>query len=375
MTKLGRNKPCWCGSGLKYKLCHLDRERQDPPTLEEAITAIDRSKKGYCLHPEASVTECKGKIVRSHSIQRRGGLERIARNGHVYQYPMSLAGLLKARGTVTPSLVGIRNASVFTGFCARHDSETFVPIDTQPFSGTIDQCFLVAYRALARELYAKRHQAEMLPYQSTLDKGVPLPLQVDYQKDFRIYSKGVTAGLSDTELRKAEFDRALISRDFSPTKYYVIQFDTTPDFLCSGGVAIQSDFQGNVLQGVEEFWDTSRSLEYTTYSLLTTPTGGAAVFCWIGHSINAFKFVKSLHSLSDSAIPHALTRFTFEFFENISIRPEWWEGLDEPSRSAIQARTAASFSLTAERVSDCLLDDGLRLVDWGVTSRNTNLDF
>ncbi len=27
----GRNDPCWCGSGLKYKKCHLDRDRQPLP--------------------------------------------------------------------------------------------------------------------------------------------------------------------------------------------------------------------------------------------------------------------------------------------------------------------------------------------------------
>jgi tetratricopeptide (TPR) repeat protein len=25
--KLGRNEPCWCGSGVKYKRCHLDADR------------------------------------------------------------------------------------------------------------------------------------------------------------------------------------------------------------------------------------------------------------------------------------------------------------------------------------------------------------
>ena len=24
--KLGRNEPCWCGSGKKYKKCHLDSD-------------------------------------------------------------------------------------------------------------------------------------------------------------------------------------------------------------------------------------------------------------------------------------------------------------------------------------------------------------
>ncbi len=28
--RLGRNEPCWCGSGLKYKRCHLDPDRLDP---------------------------------------------------------------------------------------------------------------------------------------------------------------------------------------------------------------------------------------------------------------------------------------------------------------------------------------------------------
>jgi methionyl aminopeptidase len=25
--RLGRNTPCWCGSGKKYKKCHLDQDK------------------------------------------------------------------------------------------------------------------------------------------------------------------------------------------------------------------------------------------------------------------------------------------------------------------------------------------------------------
>ncbi|MDD6395205.1 MAG: methionyl aminopeptidase [Acutalibacteraceae bacterium] len=28
MSKIGRNDPCWCGSGVKYKKCHLDFDRR-----------------------------------------------------------------------------------------------------------------------------------------------------------------------------------------------------------------------------------------------------------------------------------------------------------------------------------------------------------
>jgi len=27
-AKLGRNDPCWCGSGKKYKKCHLDEDQR-----------------------------------------------------------------------------------------------------------------------------------------------------------------------------------------------------------------------------------------------------------------------------------------------------------------------------------------------------------
>lgn len=27
-TTIGRNDPCWCGSGVKYKRCHLDSDRR-----------------------------------------------------------------------------------------------------------------------------------------------------------------------------------------------------------------------------------------------------------------------------------------------------------------------------------------------------------
>ncbi|HFT8046801.1 TPA: SEC-C metal-binding domain-containing protein [Klebsiella pneumoniae] len=28
MAKIGRNDSCWCGSGKKYKKCHLGREKE-----------------------------------------------------------------------------------------------------------------------------------------------------------------------------------------------------------------------------------------------------------------------------------------------------------------------------------------------------------
>ena len=36
MQKIGRNDPCWCGSGKKYKDCHME--------LEEKLTQFRRHR-------------------------------------------------------------------------------------------------------------------------------------------------------------------------------------------------------------------------------------------------------------------------------------------------------------------------------------------
>ena len=40
MAKMGRNEPCWCGSGKKFKKCCLSRQRSDAssPSRTEGIT-------------------------------------------------------------------------------------------------------------------------------------------------------------------------------------------------------------------------------------------------------------------------------------------------------------------------------------------------
>ncbi len=43
--KLGRNAPCWCGSGRKYKLCHLDIAEQAP--LPDRVGWLCRKAVGY----------------------------------------------------------------------------------------------------------------------------------------------------------------------------------------------------------------------------------------------------------------------------------------------------------------------------------------
>jgi hypothetical protein len=94
--KLGRNEPCWCGSGKKYKKCHLDRERQPSVRPWEVDSYIrERAKTGECLHVGAAAgTVCGKPAIGSHTVPR-SMLKRIARNGHVYRHSATLQDLVE----------------------------------------------------------------------------------------------------------------------------------------------------------------------------------------------------------------------------------------------------------------------------------------
>src|SRR5579863_3632270 len=127
--QLGRNDPCWCGSGKKFKRCHLDRDKLARPTIQE----ISKGQRGaaslrVCLAEHLGPEPCRGGIVRAHSLSRRASLERIARKQHVYGFRGSFTDLRRSAGIILPRLIGVREASTFTGFCEGHDGRLFKTI-------------------------------------------------------------------------------------------------------------------------------------------------------------------------------------------------------------------------------------------------------
>ncbi|WP_429187944.1 SEC-C metal-binding domain-containing protein [Aeromonas veronii] len=51
MRKTGRNEPCWCGSGQKYKKCHLNRSTEETLSINRLIAEL-KSKTFHkeCMH-------------------------------------------------------------------------------------------------------------------------------------------------------------------------------------------------------------------------------------------------------------------------------------------------------------------------------------
>ena len=377
-AKLGRNAKCWCGSGKKYKRCHLDREAQSPLGRQEMLESFNRLfEEGNCLHPDASRTICTGKIIKSHTIQRNGGLSRIARNGHVYNAlkhgPMfDASARTPARD---PHLVGVRQASTFTGFCARHDNQLFAPVETKPLDGSPLQIALFGYRAICYELYMKERDLAGSDIRRDLDKGQPLHIQQKMQEAFFLHDIGVKKALMELNLLKRQYDRMLFKGGLDDLDYYVLTFRGSPEVMCSATHQSTHDFLGNC---IHTLGNLTIPASWMTYSLIATDDGGAAIFSWPADHRKSEAVARTLPELPDADLPHAIIRFTFEFFENTYFSPDWWDGLERRAQTSLMERQLREIGVAGPlsefpRPDDCLSDDGVRTVSWPVVSRLTTL--
>ena len=264
--KLGRNDPCWCGSSLKYKHCHLGREKQEPLTIGQVAQAQRKAfSTKYCLVPKTLKADCSGSIVKAHTIPKRGSLQQIARNGHVYSFIPSLANMIKYDGRLQPELTGITRASTFTGFCSRHDNQIFSQIEDQPFESSQEQCFLLAYRALVREMFTKKALVSLSDTRKQIDRGKSPIEQQFIQHNSKLMDIGSTIGLDNIQYYKDIYDKVLLSKDFSCVRAYIIELDFPPPIMCSAGLFPEQDFEGNQLQDLYNLELIPHLITYTSF--------------------------------------------------------------------------------------------------------------
>lgn len=367
MSGSDRNQPCWCGSGLKYKRCHLNRESQERLSIWDARREEQKIQKTkICLHPQAGPNVCAGPIVRAHTVRRAADLSVIARKGHVYQTSGDLADLYRHDGRLVPKLVGINEASTFLGFCSKHDTATFAPLETAGLVPTNEQAFLLAYRPLCKELYAKERYLESLEIARHGDKGKSIEDQYRIQDHIFLTRIGIEVSLRDLRYHKANFDADLISANFKEVRYLAIHIDKAPDVMCSGIVQPHYTFDGKLIQDLD---DIGRELQALSFSLASTATGGVAVFAWRSDSDAASStLVDSLLQLPVGEIPDALVRYATSEFENTYFCPNWWEGLQQADRNALLDRLHHWVGPDNQPDPRYLADDGRRLVAWTVVN-------
>lgn len=357
MAKFGRNQPCWCGSGIKYKKCHLNRGKQIPITRQEAENSVKTLKsKKICLVPAPLKKDCTNKIIRAHTISKSASLKAISVKGHVMGLNPNLSGLMSSGGAFELTQIGINKASTVTGFCSKHDNELFSPIEDNKFSASKQQLFLLAYRPLVRELYAKESQQQIAELFKQSDKGKGIINQIEIQNTAGSFAQGVSLGIRDLSYIKSKLDNMLIKNSFDELEHHIFELSEAPCIVSSASIAPEVDFEGNVIQSLGF---NIAMPSYMIFNLVSFDGKGFFILSWLKeHSILVELFTNSLIKNNLDRLGDLIVGFLYSFCENVFASPEWWEKLDKPSKDKIIERTHHGISLFGNRPNNCLVDDG-----------------
>lgn len=372
-NKIGRNDPCWCGSQVKYKRCHLNREKQKPLDRWEASKEFnDKFSKRMCSSPDSFHQNCSKKTIKAHTVPKSSSLKAIAKDGHVLGLKMNLESIFKNKGRPRLEKIGINNASTFNGFCKIHDDDIFAPIEKEAFKDSAEQCFLLAYRAFAKEYYAKNSVSEIDSLRHQADKGKNIDNQMAIQMQNFMFDISTRTALLDLEHHKNFFDYTLENNDYSNTKAVVFTFDSPPPVMVSGGVNPDYDFNGNLLQDLMELELRLDSIYVTSFY---DGTSGKIVLSWLEHCHETCKkLVESLFQKDPDDIVTFLVQYIAKNFENTFVSPDWWESIDGADKTNFQALFAdtistesdpSSFGLTNKLLNVKLeKNNGITFVNW-----------
>ena len=365
--KIGRNDPCWCGSGKKFKRCHIAGDRSVPVKpweVDQIMTAAFSRRE--CNAPPDIKVDCSSTIVKAHTVQKSTSLSSISEDGHVLGF-MSGFQQLVDHGAIEPTKIGVQRASRFGGFCSLHDNKLFSPLEREPFIGTTEQLLLLHFRAVSWELSSKKASASLKPLQIEMSERLPSPQREQAREVTENFHYGVGLGVRDGQAEKDRLDSMLSDGNYESMNGYVIELDELPPIMCTFAFAPEQDFAGNKLQDLPAF---ESAADYVSVSIFSDGTSGYVVFAW-HESEGGYvkKFIDSLHDLSDSELANAIFQLVFEWCENTYVSPAWWSKIDAPVRQSLMERMNTSGSPFNPRDADALVSDGVNYDLWTVVSR------
>jgi len=362
---IGRNDPCWCGSGKKFKKCHADRSAQSPYHYHELATGLMQLRSGdkTCLYPSPSGS-CPQPVIKAHSISRSAALSKIARSGHVYQPDSNPFQLQKQGGTIQHRLKGINEATTFTGFCSQHDSSLFKSVDVGDLVPTHEQLFFLHYRALCRELYVKRPALASNELLRSLDRGKPPDVQLFVQELVQARSRAIGTAIKELERNKSTCDAAIATANYLCLHGCALLFSEIPRFACSGLTQPVYDFTGNTLQNLIDLEKPASELSFT---LLPSGSAGIAAFAWLKDADTVCRaFVSSLLAVPDDRKSDAIVQLILDSFENHAIEPDYWDSLSVEIKSEAHERMLNWTDMRPIK-SDALVPGITKFAAWTIT--------
>ncbi|RTM05520.1 MAG: hypothetical protein EKK31_15275 [Hyphomicrobiales bacterium] len=274
-----------------------------------------------CLEPTLS---CAEGAISAHSVQNATSLGIITDDNHVYEMRMRIKN---GAPQCAFEKVGRNQASTFPGFCGRHDTEIFKPIDTKPLSlEDAEQLFLIAYRSVTRELHTVMEAAMRL--QMTLQRQIAAGVVPKDEPSAAMME--ATAHMMKAwgvwKHRVEFYDRPLVKRRFADVGHSIFVIEGRKPVLASSSFFSVDDRPwGKRFAGV-------------TLNVIPTSTTEAAVIVSYPkeQSGKARRYVAPIFLKSGEERLFALSHILVDRAENFFVSPTHVEGWPAEKRKLIE---------------------------------------
>lgn len=331
-----------------------------PGFIKSYLNATAKALKAMkvCLHRNAP-TSCSGSAINAHSIQRSGPLSRIVDEKMKVLAWNALEGwgIVNSIETAQPSALGWREASIFSGFCAKHDDDTFSSIEKQPFEETPYQCTIIGYRSLCFELYRKMVSLRIRPMQQTIRrKAIPQSTESRISHIESVTDAGLESGIIYLTEMKKKYESAIETMCFDDFAYCVFRFNGTLSVASTGSINPDWDLEGRRIQDLGLLDEAMQGL---TYGIVVDGDSFAVVFSWPREFNLITHFIEQLSQLDEQSLPTALIIFMFAYSENTYFSSSWWRGLRSVQRIRIK-----NLALTTIQYGSPVNYKGSSFVDW-----------
>ncbi len=228
--------------------------------------------------------------------------------------------------------IPVKQASAFPGFCNTHDTEIFRPIDNQPWNGSDQHKFLLVYRALCREVYAKFINVE------SIMPALIRNTEVAFRDGLIRWNKGELLGLNESLRDKHAMDVKLLAGNYQCDSHVVsLGFDFP---LRVAGVFIpEFDYDDRHLYDLTNY---SIPVHRVSVCTLTIENDVLGIYVALDETPELDRYMESLRRVTRDEPRAFFAQSCFENFEDVYFSIACWDRLRERHQIGIEARFDSS---------------------------------
>ncbi|WP_405158484.1 YecA family protein [Paenibacillus sp. FSL H8-0283] len=332
---IGRNELCLCKSGKKYKKCCALNENEyvkylDPriPDGEVMVRQFDKDKVvTTCLHPNNH--DCT-KLQGAHAISEKRVLKKISdQNGKILK--LYLGYNEQQNLSVKIREIGTGKASVFYGFCNKHDS-IFQPIDNLDYNPVDEtQNFLFSYRAFCFEYHqlneSIKANQKLFKESKKVHEDVSKILSMLNRQKNRL----------DEYLNK--YNEYILSTDYSNIIYRCFIFQGQSQIAVASAISPFYDIENN------EITSEIKNSKSIGLNIFPQDTCTYVVFSWFKDDNDSFiKLITQFENLSiENQINYLNNMVPLYARRSLFLSPLLWSRLSIEERNALKATYHPSF--------------------------------